>query len=207
MCEMARAVGVGLLSPTVSALHARWVGAEVPPRTDMSSLYHILDAACAIAVLAYVLYRRGTSLRTIGLTFRRSDIPLALLLLVLQNLMWISVGRVILRVATLPKVSAYRAGGGLMQWLAVVPGAAQEELIVRAFLMTEVAALTDNMAIAVLASVGFQALYHVYLGVPKALMMAGAFFVSAVFYAQTRRITPVILAHSLHNFLIMARWL
>jgi membrane protease YdiL (CAAX protease family) len=35
-------------------------------------------------------------------------------------------------------------------------------------------------------------------------MAAGSFFVSAVFYANTRRITPVILAHSLHNFLYLA---
>ncbi|HET9208960.1 MAG TPA: hypothetical protein VFR03_01105 [Thermoanaerobaculia bacterium] len=32
---------------------------------------------------------------------------------------------------------------------------------------------------------------------------AGSFFVSAVFYASTRRITPVILAHSLRNFLYL----
>jgi hypothetical protein len=58
----------------------------------------------------------------------------------------------------------------------------------------------------VLVSVGFQTLYHTYQGTPAALMAAGTFFVSAAFYANMRRITPVILAHSLHNFLYLANW-
>ena len=71
--------------------------------------------------------------------------------------------------------------------------------------MTEVAELTGRMGIAVFVSVGFQTLYHLYQGTPMALVNAGAFFVSAVFYASTRRITPVIVAHALHNFWVLSQ--
>lgn len=89
---------------------------------------------------------------------------------------------------------------GLFAWFSIVPGAAREELIVRAYLMTEVADLTGHMGLAVLASVGFQTLCHLYQGTSAALANAGAFFVAAVFYASTRRATPLIVAHALHNF-------
>lgn len=92
---------------------------------------------------------------------------------------------------------------GWLTWLSVVPGAAAEELIVRAYLMTEVAELTGRMWIAVLASVGFQTLYHLYQGTPYALVSAGSFFVAALFYANTRRATPLILAHAWHNFWVL----
>jgi membrane protease YdiL (CAAX protease family) len=92
-----------------------------------------------------------------------------------------------------------------MAWLSVVPSAAMEELIVRAYLMTEVAALSGSMGLAVTVSVGFQCFYHLYQGVPAALYHVGTFFAYAVFYAYTRRATPVVLAHALENFLIMAR--
>jgi len=78
-----------------------------------------------------------------------------------------------------------------------------EELIVRAFLISEVAELSGSMPFAVFVSVAFQTSYHLYQGTPAALVAAGTFFVSSVFYASTRRITPVILVHTLYNFRVL----
>jgi membrane protease YdiL (CAAX protease family) len=201
LCELALVVGVGFLWPTVLALYHWWIDATPSAPTALTNLGRIFDSILAISVLAYVLYRRGGSLRTIGLVFHRTDILWALVILVLDRLMVLAVFRDISGFAA-PK--SYPVGYvGLLRWLTVIPSAATEELIVRAFLMTEVAGLTGSWGIAVVASVGFQSLYHLYQGTPAALLTAGTFFVSAVYYANTRRITPVILAHSLHNFLYL----
>jgi membrane protease YdiL (CAAX protease family) len=202
LCELALVIGVGFLQPLTVSLYHWWTNARIAPSTALGSLFSILDATIAISVLAYVLYRQGRSLRTIGLVFRRTDILWALLILMFDRLMTTAVFKDLAGFAT-PK--HFPLGyAGVISWLAVVPAAAREELLVRAYLMTEVAGLTENWGIAVVASVGFQTLYHLYQGTPAALMAAGSFFVSAVYYANTRRITPVILAHSLHNFLYLA---
>jgi membrane protease YdiL (CAAX protease family) len=197
--ELILVVSVGFLISTVSSFRIWWAG-EYAPETVIDTLYRILDGALAISVLVYVLYRQGRSLRSIGFTVRVSDFFWGLTVWFFSYLMAVATASA---VVTLP-LSFPEAPGqgyvGWLLWLSIVPGAAAEELVVRAYLMTEVAALTGHMWIAVLASVGFQTLYHLYHGTPYALVNAGGFFVSAVFYANTRRVTPVILAHAWHNF-------
>jgi membrane protease YdiL (CAAX protease family) len=206
LLELALVLSIAFLVPTLNALSVWWTEEPVTPDTGYDNLIRILRAALAISVLAYVLYRQGRSLRTIGLTAKVSDIPWALTILVCSKLLASSILNLFVayHVPESKAAPSPEAAIGFMEWLAVVPGAALEELIVRAYLMTEVAALSGSMALAVIVSVGFQCFYHVYQGVPTALYHAGAFFVYAVFYAQTRRATPVILAHALANFLILA---
>lgn len=201
-CELALVVSVGYLSSTLYSLHTWWTGGELSSADDFSSTVLLLQDLLAISVLVYVLYRQGRSLKTIGLTARVSDLPWTLLLLFFSWLLSASVIPVVDSFMLSDQTAAV-FGSTLLACLAIVPGATAEELIVRAFLMTEVAALTGRMWIAVLASVGFQTLYHLYLGTPSALISAGAFLVYALFYANTRRITPVILSHVLHNFWIL----
>jgi membrane protease YdiL (CAAX protease family) len=198
--ELALVVGVGFLISLLDALWAWWTDAPIRIPDNFGSLDRILRAALAISLLSYVLYRQGRSLRTIGLTFRRTDILWALAILFFDQLMTSAIYH---DVRGFTALKPYPTGaGGLLALLAVIPGAAKEELIVRAYLMTEVAELTGNWGIAVVASVGFQSLYHLYQGTPAALIAAGSFLVSSLFYANTRRITPVILAHALHNFIV-----
>jgi len=70
-----------------------------------------------------------------------------------------------------------------------------EELIVRAYAMTEVLGLTGSGALAVLVSVGVQTFYHLYQGIPLALAHGATFSVFSLYYLKTRRIAPVVLAH------------
>jgi membrane protease YdiL (CAAX protease family) len=70
-----------------------------------------------------------------------------------------------------------------------------EELIVRAYLMTEVQALTGSWMLAAGISTVLQASYHIYLGWPVAISYAIGFFVFSIYYAHQRRVTPLILAH------------
>jgi membrane protease YdiL (CAAX protease family) len=70
-----------------------------------------------------------------------------------------------------------------------------EEMIVRAYLMSETIALTGSSALAILASVLLQTSYHLYQGLPYALSAGIIFLIFSVYYARTQRIVPVILAH------------
>src|SRR3954470_17488346 len=196
--EIALVLSVGFFWSTIYSLRHWWGNVEPSPWTELDSLRYIIDSAISISVLAYVLHWQGRSLRTIGLTFRKSDLPWAVAIWFFDRVMTSAVYQNIHGFAT-PRHMPVGYDGPL-RWLAVIPSAAHEELIVRAFLMTEVAGLSGSWPLAVLVSVGFQTLYHLYQGTPAALMAAGSFFVSAVYYASTRRITPVILAHALHNF-------
>jgi membrane protease YdiL (CAAX protease family) len=199
--ELLLVVGSGYLLSTVGSVRAWVLGQAEHPDTSWISVARILDSGLAIALLAYVLYRQGRSLRSLGLTAKRSDLGWALVVLFLGRLVHTAIVMVF-RPALPPEVAM--APAGPLEWLSVVPAAAMEDLTVRAFLITEVAVLTGNAGVAVLASVAFDTAGHLYQGTAAALVHAGVFFVYAVYYANQRRITPVILAHSLHNFLVLA---
>ncbi len=166
LLELALVLSVAFLVPTLNALSAWWAGEPVTPDTDYDSLVRILRAALAISVLAYVLYRQGRSLRTIGLAAKVSDIPWALTIIVCSKLLASSILTLFVayHVPESKAAPSPETAVGLLEWLAVVPGAALEELIIRAYLMTEVAALSGSMALAVIVSVGFQCFYHLYQG-------------------------------------------
>ena len=70
-----------------------------------------------------------------------------------------------------------------------------EELIVRAYVITEIRWLTKSAVSAVIVSSLLQTSYHFYQGVPAALADGATFLVFSIYYARSGRIAPVILAH------------
>jgi len=70
-----------------------------------------------------------------------------------------------------------------------------EELLVRAFLISETEAIYRTTALAVFVSVALQTSYHLYQGLPGALSHIPAFLLFSLYFVRTRRILPVILAH------------
>jgi membrane protease YdiL (CAAX protease family) len=76
-----------------------------------------------------------------------------------------------------------------------------EELIVRAYLMTEIADLTGSSALAVVVSVLVQFSYHLYYGWVGALSLCFPFVVFAIYYAHSRRALPIIVAHEFFDIL------
>lgn len=70
-----------------------------------------------------------------------------------------------------------------------------EELIVRAFLITEMEHFYKSTALAVFVSVFIQSSYHLYQGLPAALIHASTFLLFSIYFVRTRRILPVIMAH------------
>ncbi len=80
-----------------------------------------------------------------------------------------------------------------------------EELIVRAYLMTEVRALTGSAALSVALSVAVQTTYHLYYGWEGALSLACMFLVFSVYYSKTRNATPLIVAHGAFDIFTLFR--
>jgi len=72
-----------------------------------------------------------------------------------------------------------------------------EELLVRAFLITEITQLYQKANLAVFVSVALQTSYHLYQGIPGAFSHIPTFWLFSAYYVRTRRIFPVILAHLL----------
>jgi membrane protease YdiL (CAAX protease family) len=164
-----------------------------------------------LAVLVYVLLRQGRTLKDLGLSFKWADLPLSFVLalcaVILEVILWQVFARVWLVAsghlpnATQRNVEFVTAGLSLWTLLLVAINPVFEELIVRAFLITEVWGLTGSAVVAVAASVVLQTSYHLYQGVVPALLYSALFLVFSIYYVKTRRILPVILAHFYFDFM------
>jgi membrane protease YdiL (CAAX protease family) len=79
-----------------------------------------------------------------------------------------------------------------------------EELVARAYVMTEVKQLTNSSLAAIVVSTSIQTSYHLYQGIPNALAVGATFLVFSIFFAATKRIAPVIIAHLVTDVLSTA---
>lgn len=70
-----------------------------------------------------------------------------------------------------------------------------EELIVRAYTMSEVISLGGGRTLAVLVSVIIQISYHLYQGLVHVLALIVIFTIFSIYFARTKKIMPIILAH------------
>jgi membrane protease YdiL (CAAX protease family) len=76
-----------------------------------------------------------------------------------------------------------------------------EELIVRAYVMTEIKNLTGSWVLAALVSTAVQTSYHLYYGWTLALALGCQFLVFSIYYARTRRAMPVVIAHGVFDLI------
>lgn len=175
--------------------------------------YGIIHEISVLLLLAYVLSRRGLRFNSLGLRWSIRDV---------------GVGLLVVGVA----IAAYILGSALIQWLHyaaygsfaketsgreffahpslvflpfVVLNSFFEELIVRAYLMSEVLALTGSRIGAVLASVVFQSSYHLYYGWAGAASISFLFLSFALYYVRSRRALPIIVAHGLFDLYALFR--
>jgi len=183
------------------------------PKTQDLTLYQqlsgTLEAVIAIALLRYVLFRHGKSWRQLGLTAEKADVLPTLLLTFLAFLgnaaVRVSFGHsAFIGVLSDPlRALSGIPNLGLLGIVYYLTGAAWEELIVRAYMITEVVELTGQVPLAVLSSTCFQALYHVHQGRYYVLMDAVTFLILSLYYVKYRRITPVLLSHWFYNLLLI----
>ena len=185
----AQALGITLLEPT-------------GPYNWQFALVHDLTA---LGLCAYLLHKQGRSFRNLGLTANRADFLWWAAILIVQFVVTKLVTRVLYAngyysstdYATHQTVVG-RFFGPHLVWgmlLLQVVNAFYEELIVRAYLMTDLTFLTGKPFLAVATSAVFQGAYHLYQGWQAALSITAGFVVFSLFYARFHRITPIIITH------------
>jgi len=184
------------------------VGGAAQPLTQGTIPYRLVGALVAestsLLLLWYVISERQDGWQSIGWNSNWRD-PLRGIALMIVSLM-----------ATVPPVivfqSAYRAFSG--HYLAardlrpllgfgisffsiafVVINPFFEELIVRAYTMSEVMDLGGSPALAILVSVALQVSYHLYQGIARTIAVAATFTVFSIYFVRTRRILPIVVAH------------
>jgi membrane protease YdiL (CAAX protease family) len=165
-------------------------------------------------LLWYVLSRRHRGFRDIGLRWSVRDLAVGLGLAVGSYIAYIIGGFVIYMVhhAFFPPATSGVSAADL-SWhssLLAIPFAVInpffEELIVRAYLMTEVKALTGSWSLAAMSSVAIQWSYHLYYGWDVSLSIAFSFLVFSIYFARARKATPLVVAHGLMDFWALLWW-
>jgi membrane protease YdiL (CAAX protease family) len=203
-------VGIALWQPiftsTVLALH---IPEPASTNTNLRVVHGLLFELAGLATLAYILWKRRAGTVALTRSPKWSDFPIGAVLCIL-TLMVSGVAAVMLHYAwvaasghspfrpDVPKMMGMQPSAAWLIYLLVNPWA--EELVVRGFLMTEVTALV-GVRTAIIASTLIQASYHLYQGWFKAAGIAVVFLGFSLYYASTRRLLPVVVAHTLMDLM------
>ena len=166
-----------------------------------------------LLLLGYVLARRSRSFRDLGLAWSLRDVAVGCGLTFAAFFSYL-IGVVLLRslhtrIFGTPGSSAagrdFFLHPGIAGLLFTLINAPFEELIVRAYVMTEISDLTGSILLAGVASVAIQISYHLYYGVQGALSVGFLFLVFTIYYAQNRRALPIVTAHALFDLYAIYR--
>ncbi len=204
------AIGGSLLN----SLYILHFGPNAAPHFSSARwLIGLVHEATGLLLLGYVLSRRNLGFRDLGLRWLLQDVGVGLLVAGVSYVAYIF-GSMVVHVvhyaiygslATSPTGKDFFAHPGV----AVLPFAFLnpffEELIVRAYLMTEVLDLTGSSLLAVGLSVAVQFSYHLYYGWAGAIALSFQFLILALYYARSRRALPIIVAHGFFDISALIR--
>jgi membrane protease YdiL (CAAX protease family) len=187
----------------------------IPPSySNMRLLSGIAQELTGVLLFLVLFQRQGRRLQDIGFDFQWTDLPkafgLAAAALIVMWIMTLGVNYIwffiTLRIPQWPETRAMFSATSL--WL-VLPflllNPFFEEMLVRGYLMTELIALRKSVLLATVVSLAFQTSYHLYYGVLGAMIVGSGLTVFAIYFAKSRRLMPVILAHMLWDFTSMLR--
>jgi membrane protease YdiL (CAAX protease family) len=179
----------------------------VPVITTARALYTATQSAVTIVLLGYVLARTGRKFRDIGLRWSFRDVGVGIVVLIVAFVVLFAVSTESLAIhftiyGTVPV--HHRASEffghfrlAMLPYFLIAP--VHEELIVRAYLMTEIRELTGSVTLAGAASLVLQFTYHLYYGWWGALTVTGMFLVYTLYFARWRRALPIVVAHELYD--------
>jgi membrane protease YdiL (CAAX protease family) len=183
-----------------------------PETTNARFLAGLIHQVGALALLAYILRRRNLSLKDIGLDFHRNDIAKGLSLCSGAFVTYYLVAILIYSsglfanqqtAARSPQVIFAGASVGLMLAYSLA-SSIFEETLVRGYLMTELIGLSCPVWLATCASILLQGSYHLYYGISGALAISTAFALWAIYFAISRKLWPVLLAHAFYDLMVVA---
>ncbi len=204
--------------PSVIISIMLYAGNQTDPSKAISANYFIIGTIrklIAIGVLAYILFRQGRNFEQIGFSFSWKDIPVSILLFSIACIVYLAwdfvnfsgyyfiTGR---ELDLSPKnVTFIRTNITAWSLLFCFVNPFYEELIARAYMMSEIEYLTRKKSLAVILSVGLQTSYHLYQGFYPAWLLVPLFLIVSLYYVKWRRITPVILVHLYYDFFALIR--
>jgi membrane protease YdiL (CAAX protease family) len=202
--DLSLVVGIGFVPLVMSGIYQLFVPIEATTGLNNYRFWTGLVREIGILLLFAVLFRRqGRRFSEIGLSFQWLDLLRAAGLTVGSWLVYMfagtSIGLVYFWSGSQPHYrDPEKIFGGTLPVLFLVYTIAApffEEILVRGYLMTELIGLSWPVWLATLASVALQTSYHLYYGIAGAIIVGATFLVSAIYFAKTRRLTPVILSH------------
>jgi len=199
-------VGVAFGAATIGSLYAFVTPfTERPPAGGWALATSVWNELFAIGLLAYVLARQGRRFAQLGFRPAWADVPRSFMLVAVSVLVIaaaLALGSAAYRALTGRAVppsrdllAFARAGVGVSAVIFIALNAFFEELIGRAYVISEIAALTRSPSAGIAVSVLVQAVYHLYQGVPQALAAGAVFLVFSLYYVRTGLLFPIILAH------------
>jgi membrane protease YdiL (CAAX protease family) len=172
--------------------------------SSLSLASGILREITGLALLAFILYRRNQNFKSFGLTASRKNffIGIALWIVsiaasglafdILNAIVVVHSGHPMPRV-NVPQLLGINLGLGWLLYSLINPWF--EELIVRGFLMSELATLANPWT-AIAVSTLLQTSYHLYQGWGHVLPIAVMFLCFSIFYSRTRSLMPIVVAHT-----------
>ena len=205
--ELALVLGVAFSGAWIGSIYAAYSShVRVSSVLRTLQLIHTLTTElAALCVLAYILYRQGRGFRQIGLSVSWRDLPASLLIATFACAAYYAVyvgtyyGYYVVEGHPLSQhhVSTLLTSGrwtwGLVFIALVNPF--YEELIVRAYAMSELRFFSGTAAVPILVSVALQTSYHLYQGLQNVPSLAVFFLILSVYYYRYQRVFPIILAH------------
>lgn len=204
---------------TISSLHILSTGIHQAGYSPAARWgYLIFQEVLGLSLLGYVLWRRGLRIRNLGLSWSWKDmlsgIPVAIIAMVVSSLgYWFVLflfHQTHAQVAAAGWSTAHQIFGrpSLIAIPFMLLNPFFEEVVVRAYVMTEIAELSGSWLLAGAVSVAVQTTYHLYYGWVGALTLAFQFIVYASYYGIRRKATPIVIAHGIFDVLGMAKlWL
>jgi membrane protease YdiL (CAAX protease family) len=199
-------LAVSFLQFIAASCHYLIVG--MPTRTSEQMRFALLNGilleVTALFLLWFVLRQQGRTWTDIGLNVSLWDIPqgigltigalcATILPMFFLQLVYLAMAGHYVQARSMRGLLG--AGISILSIVFVVINPAFEELIVRAYTMTEIVGIGGSRTLAVLVSVGIQMSYHLYQGLLNCIALTALFAVFSLYFAKTRRITPIILAH------------
>ena len=199
---------IGFLPLVIRGTYLLFVPLEATPAvTNYRFATGLVQELGVILLFVVLFHRQGRRLSEIGFSFHWLDILRGA---GLATGSWIFSGFVATSISLVyfwngsqvPYRNPEKIFGGALPALFLAYAIAApffEEILVRGYLMTELIGLSWPVWLATLASVVLQTSYHLYYGVAGAMVVGSDFLISAIYFAKTRKLMPVILSHLFWN--------
>jgi membrane protease YdiL (CAAX protease family) len=205
---------VSLSGPIFSSTYVVLGGSPDPMQQNYRLAGALRTEITSLLLLWYVMGRQGKTWKDIGWEVGLADIPRGMGLFI--------VALIVPVFAAVPFQHVYRAYAGhflapkslhsllgfgisLVSIAFVCLNPFFEELIVRGYTMSEIIGSGGTAWMAIVISVAIQMSYHLYQGLAHAIVLTVVFAIFSIYYAQTRRIAPVVLAHLFMDVLALIR--